>query len=306
MSQILLESKIENKKLLRRGKVRDLYLEDENELIIVATDRISAFDRVMPRGIPGKGAALTSLSEFWFIKTRHIFKNHYLSKIDERTLRVAKAERIPIEWIVSAYLYGSAWRAYSSGKREISGVRLPNGLQLAEELPDVVLTPTTKSDEGHDQELSRQQAISMRLIDQDGWNELEEASYRLYEFYKKEASLKGIIIPDFKLEFGRVGDEFLQIDEPPTHDSARFWDKRKFKVGEKQEKHCLDKEFLRDYLLRSGFEGDGPIPELPDLLIEQISRRCTGAYQVLSGQTVIDSLGLLSVDELIERLNQKP
>ncbi|MCL5069102.1 MAG: phosphoribosylaminoimidazolesuccinocarboxamide synthase [Thaumarchaeota archaeon] len=298
---VLLESNIEGKKLLRRGKVRDIY-DEGDELLIVATDRISAFDRIMPRGILGKGVALTKLSEFWFLKTRHIFKNHLISKYGDRALRVKKAQRIDIEWIVRAYLYGSAWRAYSKGVREVSGIKLPSGLQLAEELPEIILTPTTKSDEGHDQELSRAEAIEKGLINMDEWNELQEATFKLFEYYKKEAGLKGIIIPDFKLEFGAVGDELIQIDEPPTHDSARFWAKDKYRLGEKQEQHCLDKEFLRDYLLRKGFSGEGEIPELPDQVVEQISKRCVGAYEVLSGRTSIESLGLLSVDEVIARI----
>ena len=300
----LLESSYPGKTLLRRGKVRDVYDEDD-ELLFVATDRISAFDRVMPKGIPGKGVALTSLSEFWFIKTRHIFKNHYVTKYDERTLRVKKARRIDIEWITRAYLYGSAWRAYAKGIREVSGIELPSGLQLAEELPEVILTPTTKSDEGHDAELSKDRAIQRGLVDQDEWKELEEATYRLFEYYKREASLKGIIIPDFKLEYGRLGDELIQIDEPPTHDSARFWSKEKYKIGEKQEKHCLDKEFLRDFLMRKGFSGDGEIPELPDLVVEQISKRCQGAFEVISGRVNLESLGLLSVDEVLSKLSNK-
>ncbi|MDG6994770.1 MAG: phosphoribosylaminoimidazolesuccinocarboxamide synthase [Nitrososphaerota archaeon] len=301
---ILLESNYPNKRLLRRGKVRDVY-DEGDELLFVATDRISAFDRVLSRGIPGKGVALTNLSEFWFIKTRHIFNNHFISKYDERSLRVKRAERIDIEWITRAYLYGSAWRAYSKGIHEISGIALPSGLQLAEELPEIILTPTTKSDEGHDEELSKDQAISKGLVDHDEWKELEEATYRLFEYYKKEASLKGIIIPDFKLEFGRLGDELIQIDEPPTHDSARFWSKEKYRIGEKQEKHCLDKEFLRDFLMRKGFSGEGEIPELPDLVVDQISKRCTGAYEVLTGRVDLGSLRLLSVDEVIEELNKK-
>lgn len=293
-----MQSDLQGKHLLRRGKVRDVYDED-GELLIVATDRISAFDRVMAVGIEGKGVALTKLSEFWFLKTDHIFKNHYISRFNERTLRVKKAQRIDIEWIVRAYLYGSAWRAYSKGERVISGVELPSGLQLAEELPDIVLTPTTKSDEGHDQELSKEEALKRKLITLDEWNELGEATYRLFEYYKKEAGLKGIIIPDFKLEYGRVNDDLIQIDEPPTHDSARFWAKDKYRVGERQEKHCLDKEFLRDYLMRKGFSGEGEVPPLPQLVLDQISKRCKGAWEVLSGARTIDSLGLLSVDEVV-------
>ena len=293
-----MQSELQGKQLLRRGKVRDVYDEDD-ELLIVATDRISAFDRVMPVGIEGKGVALTKLSEFWFLKTNHIFKNHYISKFNDRTLRVKKAQRIDIEWIVRAYLYGSAWRAYSKGAREISGVTLPGGLQLAEELPEIVLTPTTKSDEGHDQELSKAEALSRKLVTVDEWKELEEATFRLFEYYKTEANMKGIIIPDFKLEYGRVKDDLIQIDEPPTHDSARFWAKNRYIIGERQEKHCLDKEFLRDYLIRKGFSGEGEIPPLPELVLTQISKRCLGAWEVLSGAKTMESLGLLSVDEVL-------
>ena len=298
---VMLESKFTDKKLSRRGKVRDVY-DEGDQLLIVATDRISAFDVVMPKGIEGKGVALTKLSEFWFLKTSHIFPNHFIAKYDERTLRVKKAQRIDIEWIVRAYLYGSAWRAYSKGAREISGVQIPGGLQLAEELPEIILTHTTKSDVGHDQELSKDEALKRKLVTLDEWKELEEGTYKLFEFYKKEARLKGVIIPDFKLEYGRIGrDELIQIDEPPTHDSARFWALDKYKIGEKQEKNCLDKEFLRDYLMRKGFSGEGPVPELPDLVLSQISKRCIGAFQVLSGQRTLDSLGLLSVDEVLEQ-----
>ncbi len=182
---VLLESKLEGKKLLRRGKVRDIY-DEGDELLIVATDRISAFDRIMTRGIPNKGIALTKLSEFWFLKTRHIFKNHLISKYGDRALRVKKAQRIDIEWIARGYLYGSAWRAYSKGVKEVSGVKLPSGLRLAEELPEIILTPTTKSDEGHDQELSREEAIKRRLVNKDDWNELQEATFKLSNITRKK------------------------------------------------------------------------------------------------------------------------
>lgn len=298
---VLMESDLIGKTLLRRGKVRDIY-DEGDELIIIATDRISAFDRIMQRGIPKKGIALTNLSEYWFRKTQHIFANHLIKKYGERGLRVKKAKRIDIEWICRAYLYGSAWRAYSKGAREVSGVKLPNGLQLAEELPEIILTPTTKADEGHDLEITRAEAVSKQLVSPDDWKELEEATFRLFEYYKKEASVKGIIIPDFKIEFGRVGDSIVQIDEPPTHDSARFWAKERYRIGEKQEKHCLDKEFLRDFLMRKGFSGEGEIPELPDLVVDQVTRRCVGAFEVLSGRSVLGSLGLLSVDEVVSKL----
>jgi phosphoribosylaminoimidazole-succinocarboxamide synthase len=304
-SAAMRESNLTDKKLLRRGKVRDIYQEDESELLIVATDRISAFDKVMPTAIPNKGVALTKLSEFWFRRTKAIFPNHFISLMNERTVRAKKADRIDIEWIARAYLYGSAWRAYAKGERTISGVTLPSGLRLAEELPDIVLTPTTKSEVGHDLELSKSKAIESKLVTEDEWKELQEATFRLFEFYKTEAHLKGIIVPDFKLEFGRLGDEMIQIDEPPTHDSARFWNKEKYAVGEKQEKFCLDKEFLRDYLASTGFTGEGEAPTLPDLVVDQVSQRCVGAYRVLSGSVELRNLGLLSVSELLAELQKK-
>ncbi len=187
---VLLESDLKGKTLFRRGKVRDVYAED-GELLIVATDRISAFDRVMPKGVPEKGSSLTRLSEFWFLKTNHIFKNHFISRVDERTIRVKKAERISIEWIARAYLYGSAWRSYSKGAREISGVKLPSGLRLAEELPEIVLTPTTKSEHGHDQELSRKMAVQQGLVDPETWNELRRSHVSLVRVLQERSEIKG-------------------------------------------------------------------------------------------------------------------
>ncbi|MGQ9639974.1 MAG: phosphoribosylaminoimidazolesuccinocarboxamide synthase [Candidatus Bathyarchaeia archaeon] len=291
--------------LFRRGKVRDVYDMGES-LLIVSTDRISAFDSVLPNGIPHKGWALNQLSAYWFEKTKAIFPNHYIEKFDDRSIKVLKAERINVEWIARSYLYGSAWRAYSQGKRVISGVRLPEGLQLAEELPEVILTPTTKSEVGHDVELSRGDALERGLISYDEWVILEEATYRLYEFYKAEASRRGLIIPDFKIEYGRVKGELIQIDEPPTHDSARLWSKKHYRIGDRQEAHSLDKEFLRDFLMRMGYEGEGPPPSLPSILVEEVSKRCVGAYKVLTGQAIIDELQLMSIDQAIARLRSSP
>ncbi|MCD6262986.1 phosphoribosylaminoimidazolesuccinocarboxamide synthase, partial [Candidatus Bathyarchaeota archaeon] len=238
----------------RRGKVRDVYDLGET-LLIVTTDRISSFDVVLPTLIPHKGRSLHALSTYWFQRTKEIFPNHFLESLDERTMRVVKAERIDIEWVVRAYLYGSAWRAYRAGRRVISGVRLPEGLEMAEELPEVILTPTTKSEVGHDVELSKREAIERGLLSREEWGELEEASLRLFEYYHREAKRRGIIIPDFKLEFGRGPEGLIQIDEPPTHDSARFWDERRYEPGRPQEAHCIDKEYLREYLRRVGFTG---------------------------------------------------
>ena len=283
--------------LPKRGKVRDVY-DIGKELLIFASDRISAFDHIIPSLIPYKGPSLHALSLFWFNKTASIYPNHLLKSIDERIMRVIKAERIDVEWVARGYLYGSAWRSYQKGEQIISGVKFPNGLRRAEKLPETVLTPTTKSESGHDLEITKNEALAKGIVNSEEWETLKEATFKLYDYYQSEAERKGIIIPDFKLEFGRVKDGIIQIDEPPTHDSARFWSKKYYEVGKRQEGHCLDKEFLRSYLIKVGFLGEGCPPRLPFNIIDQISRRCVGSFKVLSGQAVIEDFDLKTVNEV--------
>jgi phosphoribosylaminoimidazole-succinocarboxamide synthase len=217
-------------------------------------------------------------------------------------MRVLKAERIDVEWVCRAYLYGSAWRAYRDGARAVSGVELPDGLVMAEELPEVILTPTTKSESGHDLEITRQEAIDAGLVSSDEWDILEEATFRLFEFYRSEVKSKGFIIPDFKLEFGRRDGGLIQIDEPPTHDSARFWAEKFYEPGRPQEATCLDKEFLRECLRRTGYTGDGPPPIIPPPVVREVSKRCVASYQVISGRKNLDYFDLGTVDNVIEEL----
>ncbi len=285
----------------RRGKVRDVYDLGE-EMLIVTTDRISAYDVVYPTLIPHKGESLNALSEFWFGETRGVFPNHFLESVDPRTMRVAKADRIDVEWVCRAYLYGSAWRAYREGARKVSGVELPGGLVMAEELPEVVITPTTKSEEGHDMEMTREEAIVAGLVTREEWDELEEATLGLFDAYRKIARRRGIIIPDFKLEFGRLGNDLIQIDEPPTHDSARFWDERFYEPGRPQEARCIDKEFLRAYLRRVGYVGDGEPPDIPGPVVREVSKRCVASFEVLSGRKELEDFDLKTVDEGMEEL----
>lgn len=289
-------------KLFRKGKVRDVYDLGE-ELLIVASDRVSAYDVVLPDTIPLKGDALTGLCEFWFTKTKDIIPNHFLCRVDSRSMRVAKAERVDVEWVVRGHIYGSMWRSYTKGERSFGGVSLPNGLRMAEELPEMVLTPTTKSDTGHDLDMTRNEAIDRGLLTDEEWRILQETSFRLYGFYCDEAKKRGIIVPDFKVEYGRRRGVLMQIDEPPTHDSARFWSDRHFKVGEQQEAHALDKEFLRAFLKeRYGFTGDRNPPRLPTLVIDEVSKRCVGAYDVLNGNRQIEDLHLKSLDQVLGEL----
>jgi phosphoribosylaminoimidazole-succinocarboxamide synthase len=286
----------------RRGKVRDVY-DMSDHMYIVTSDRISAFDVVYPTLIPHKGTSLHALSLFWFDETEDIIKNHLLETVDDRTIKVIKADRVDVEWVCRAYLYGSAWRAYDKGARTISGVDVPDGLVMAEELPEVILTPTTKEDGGHDLEISKSEAIAAGLSTRDEWDLLEETTYKLFERYQAVSRKHGMIIPDFKLEFGRVGDEYIQIDEPPTHDSARYWAEQFYEPGKPQEAHCLDKEFLRSYLRKIGYMGDGPPPTIPLPVVREVSKRCIASFKVLSAQAKLKDFDLKTVDQVMEELN---
>jgi phosphoribosylaminoimidazole-succinocarboxamide synthase len=285
----------------RRGKIRDVY-DMGGHMLIVTTDRISAYDVVYPTLIPHKGESLHALSEFWFKETQSVFPNHFMEALDGRTMKVVKARRVDVEWVCRAYLYGSAWRAYSKGARVISGVELPDGLVMAEELPEVILTPTTKEESGHDMEISRGEAIEAGLVTRDEWDQLEKATFRLFDKYRGVAKGRGLIIPDFKLEFGRLGDGLIQIDEPPTHDSARFWAQKFYEPGRPQEATCLDKEFLRSYLRRIGYMGDGEPPVIPGPVVREVSKRCVASYEVISGKANLGDFDLMTVDQVMEEL----
>ncbi len=285
----------------RRGKVRDVY-DLGNEMLIVTTDRISAYDVVFPTLIPHKGESINRLAEFWFNKTKKVIPNHFIRVEDHRTMRVRKAERIDIEFVCRAYLYGSAWRAYRDGARTVSGVKLPDGLHMADKLPDVILTPTTKAEAGHDMEISGKEAIAQKLVTADEWRQLEEATLKLFSAYQSHAKSRGFIIPDFKLEFGRLDGGIIQIDEPPSHDSARFWAEKFYEPGKPQEAHCLDKEFLRAYLREVNYMGDGPAPDIPPVVVRQVSMRCVASYEVLSGKRTLDDYALLNVEQVMKEL----
>jgi phosphoribosylaminoimidazole-succinocarboxamide synthase len=287
----------------KRGKVRDVY-DLEDNLLIVTTDRVSAFDVVYTTLIPHKGASLNSLSEFWFTNSKEIFPNHFLKSFDDRSMIVKKADRIDVEFVCRAYLYGSAWRSYDRGLRKISGVSLPDGLVMAEELPETIITPTTKSETGHDVEITQTEAVDSGLITTEEWKIVEEATYKLFEFYKSIAGKHGFIIPDFKLEYGRIDGNLIQIDEPPTHDSARFWAESFYEKGSSQESTCLDKEFLRESLRRMGYFGDGPPPIIPTPVVREVSKRCVASYEVLTGKKKLSDFDLKTVEDVMEELSR--
>ncbi len=282
-----------------RGKVRDTY--DLGELmLIVATDRISAFDVVLPGGIPNKGVVLNKLSAFWFNQTRGLLPNHLVAVVDDtsrldaylpagsrfaypaylkgRSMVVRKVERILVECVVRGYISGSAWVEYEQ-KGTISGLPAPKGLKESQELPQPLFTPTTKADTGHDLPLSRDgmnKLVGERLA-----GEMEAKSLALYNYAREYALARGIIIADTKFEFGLEGDKLILIDELLTPDSSRFWDTELYKVGQSQP--SLDKQPVRDWLSQSGWDKSPPAPMLPLEVIEATTRRYEQAYQRLTG-----------------------
>lgn len=261
--------------LFKRGKVRDVY-DLRDKLLIVSTDRISAFDIVLPNGVPCKGEALNRLSVYWFKETNDIVQNHILEVTDPRTVLVRKTSPIKIEFVVRGYLYGSLWKKYVSGDER----DLPSGMKKAERLPNPILTPTTKAEEGHDIDIEKGEIL--RQIGRETANETEEVCLKIYEKASKKAESNGIIIADTKLEFGFYGDELILIDELLTPDSSRFWPMEKYKVGGNQ--FSFDKQYVRDYLESIRWNKQPPAPILPENIIVETSKKYIEAYERLTGR----------------------
>ena len=286
--------------LFIRGKVRDTY-DLGNLLLIVATDRISAFDSVLPCGIPDKGLVLNQLSIFWFRQTANLVPNHLLEAVDDvhcldsyllaedrfpypsylagRSMIVKKAKRIPVECVVRGYLSGSAWVEYQQNGT-ISGFSLPKGLKQSQELPQPLFTPTTKAETGHDLPLTMDEI--KRLVGEALAEEIEQKSLAVYSYAREYARARGIIIADTKLEFGLDNDSLILIDELLTPDSSRFWDAGLYKVGQPQPSY--DKQPVRDWLVQSGWNKEPPAPMLPPEVIEATTRRYEQAYERLAGR----------------------
>ena len=287
--------------LFRHGKVRDVYSLGD-KLLIVSTDRISAFDAVLPCGIPDKGKVLNQLSAFWFEKTAHIVPNHLIKVTNSnvtlnevknllnysgelpdylagRSMIVAKAERIPVECIVRGYLSGSAWAEYKeTGK--VGNIHLPSGMEESQELPQPIFTPTTKSDTEHDRPLNEQDIKNLGI--KELLEDLEEKSLLIYCYARDYARNKGIIIADTKFEFGLIKDKLALIDELLTPDSSRFWDTSQYKPGQSQ--ISFDKQPVRDWLLASGWNKEPPAPTLPPEVIEATTQRYDKIYELFTGK----------------------
>lgn len=278
--------------LLARGKVRDVYDLGEN-LLIVATDRISAFDVVLPTGIPDKGLVLTQLSAFWFELTGAIVPNHFIQVVDStrvpgidaelpremigRAMVVRKAERIDVECVVRGYITGSGWKDYQRDG-EVSGIALPPNLKESQELFEPIFTPTTKAEEGHDLPITYEQVAE--LAGERGANAVRLRSLAIYRYGRDYARERGIIIADTKFEFGWRDDEVILIDECLTPDSSRFWPADKYKSGGPQP--SFDKQFLRDFLESSGWNKEPPPPALPQAVIDGTAARYQEALRRLT------------------------
>lgn len=295
-AQIILQTNFENLKLLKRGKVRDIYDLGEN-LLIVSTDRISAFDVIMNDGIPFKGIVLTKLSEFWFRFTNEIIDNHlittdvdkfpetckpYKDVLKDRSMLVKKTEVIPIECVVRGFLSGSGWIEYQNSK-SVCGVQLPEGLLESSKLPYPIFTPATKEEIGkHDINITENEA--KRIAGEREIDFIKEKSIEIYKACFEYAYTRGIIIADTKMEFGRLKDKIVIIDELLTPDSSRFWPIETYRAGQSQD--SLDKQFLRDYLMKIGFNRQPPPPKLPEEIILRTSEKYLEIHERLIGRSI--------------------
>jgi phosphoribosylaminoimidazole-succinocarboxamide synthase len=284
--------------LFIRGKVRDTY-DLGSYLLIVATDRISAFDVVLPQGIPDKGKVLNMLSTFWFEKTRNVISNHMVTPVDSiesvkqylpgkttlpvemeyRSMIVRKMERINIECVARGYISGSAWSEYKKSGT-VNGMKLPNGIQESQKLAEPIFTPTTKADTGHDMPLTM--AETVKLIGKELAEQVKEKTLALYTYARDYALDKGIIIADTKVEFGLENGKLVLIDELLTPDSSRFWEVKAYKVGQSQASY--DKQPVRDWLVDAGWNKMPPAPPLPAEVVEATTRRYREAYERLTGK----------------------
>jgi len=277
------------------GKVRDTY-DLGNRLLMVTTDRLSAFDVVLPNGIPGKGEVLTRLAAFWFARTGDLIPNHLLStdvadlpdaaqpfrdQLAGRFMIVRKAKRIDFECVVRGYLAGSAWSEYRDSGT-VCGIKLPPGLRQADELPEPIFTPATKAESGHDQNISLDEMKNS--VGEDLGQALTDASIAVYSAAAAYALDRGIIIADTKMEFGLLGDRLILIDELLTPDSSRFWAVGDYQPGGSPP--SFDKQYVRDWLEQSGWNKQPPAPELPPNIVAGTSQRYREALEWLTGQTL--------------------
>jgi len=295
LTAIITESNLEGIERKSMGKVRDIY-EFEDKLLLVATDRISAFDVIFPNGIPNKGKVLTQLAAFWFDRTRHIIDNHFISAdfssfpemlrrfefLRGRSTLCRKARVMPIECVVRGYLEGSAWKEYqATGK--MAGIELPSGLKRRSRLPEPIFTPATKAETGHDENITFEQMVEK--VGRAAAESAREAALKLYNFAYDLLDKKDIVLADTKFEFGFIDDKLILIDEALTPDSSRFWVKGT--VSPDGEPISFDKQYLRDYLETTGWNKTPPAPKLPAEVVAQTAKRYLDIFEKITGNPLV-------------------
>jgi phosphoribosylaminoimidazole-succinocarboxamide synthase len=294
MQAVVSQTNFPTLKLHGRGKVRDIYELQGDLLLIVATDRLSAFDVVLPTPIPDKGRVLTQISVFWFNYLNDIVKNHLIaskhfptilepfdSEIRGRAMLVRKTEPVPIECVVRGYISGSGWKEYQKSG-SVCGIRLPAGMRESDRLPEPIFTPSTKATTGHDENISFDEVVSQ--IGSPLAERLREVSLKLYRLAAEHASSRGIIIADTKFEFGLLNGELVWIDEALTPDSSRFWPADQYSPGQAQP--SFDKQYVRDYLERIGWNKQPPAPALPSEVVAGTQQKYREAYQRITGHAL--------------------
>ncbi len=295
MTATLVRSQIPGAALFREGKVREVYEAGEEALVIVASDRLSAFDVVLPTPIPDKGRVLTQLSNFWFGRTAGVVPNHLVEtdlarfpepfasrpELEGRAVLVRRCDRVDIECVARGYLAGSGWAEYRQSGT-LAGEPLPRGLEESAQLREPVFTPATKAVTGHDENISRAQLAA--LVGRGLAERLEEVTLALYRHAHAYALGRGLVLADTKFEFGFAGDELLLIDETLTPDSSRYWDSRTYRPGASPPSY--DKQFVRDFLVRSGWDREPPGPALPEDVVAGTSERYRECYRLLTGSAL--------------------
>ena len=280
-------------KSLYHGKVRDVYNIGDDLLVMVATDRISAFDVILPKGIPFKGQVLNQIASTFLDATADIVPNWKLATPDPMVTVGLKCEGFRVEMIIRGYLTGSAWREYKNGCRSLCGVTLPDGMRENEKFPTPIITPTTKADEGHDENISKEEIIAQGIVSAEDYEQLEKYTYALFERGSQMAAEKGLILVDTKYEFGKRDGKIYLIDEIHTPDSSRYFYaegyQEKFEKGEPQKQ--LSKEFVRQWLIENGFMGQEgqQVPEMSDEYVNSVSERYIELYEHIVGKPFVKS-----------------
>ena len=298
------EFKFEKQKSVYHGKVRDVYDIDDDKLVMVATDRISAFDVVLPKGIPFKGQVLNQIAATYLDATADIVPNWKLATPDPMVTVGLKCEGFKVEMIIRGYLTGSAWREYKNGCRSLCGVALPEGMRENEKFPTPIITPTTKADAGHDENISKEEIIAQGIVSKEDYELLEKYTYALFERGSKMAAEKGLILVDTKYEFGKRDGKIYLIDEIHTPDSSRYFYaegyQEKFEAGEPQKQ--LSKEFVRQWLIENGFMGQEgqQVPEMTDEYVNSVSERYIELYEHIVGQPFVKA----DTENLYERIEK--